>query len=71
MAIMCTCAHISLCIIMLMLSNRERDWKRKLPRIISALRRGLIEAVYLTLVKSSTLTCLLDYTTKLALPTDT
>ncbi len=27
--------------------NRERDWKRKLPRIISASRRGLIEAVYL------------------------
>ncbi len=24
--------------------KRERDWKRKLPRIISALRRGLIEA---------------------------
>ncbi len=31
--------------------KRERDWKRKLPRIISALRRGLIEAVYLTLSK--------------------
>ncbi len=42
--------------------------KRKLPRIIFALRRGLIEAVYLTLVKS----CLLDYTAfvlKLALLT--